>query len=65
MRSRKTPFLPRGTIPAAGIDRAGGVVTNHNDCGNDATTKPILLVAAQTSYLNTHTPKWIWKTHSP
>ena len=53
------------TIYAAVIDRAGGVVTNHNDCENDATTKLILLVAALTSYLNTHTPKWIWKTHSP
>ena len=45
MRSHETPFLPRRTIYAAGIDRAGGVVTNHNDCENDATTKPILLVA--------------------
>ncbi len=34
------------TIYAAVIDRAGGVVTNHNDCENDAITKPILLVAS-------------------
>ena len=34
------------TIYAAVIDRAGGGVTNHNDCENDAMTKPILLVAA-------------------
>ena len=54
-----------GTIYAAVTDRASGVVTNPDDCENDATIKPILLVAAQTSYLNTHTPKWIWKTHSP
>ncbi len=47
MRSYKTPFLPMRTIYAAVIDRAGGVVTNHNnDCENDAITKPILLVGA-------------------
>ena len=34
------------TIYAAVIDRAGGEVPNHNDCENDAITKPILLVAA-------------------
>ena len=28
------------TIYAAGIDRAGGVVTNRNDYENDATTNP-------------------------